>query len=585
MKRLFFILLAIQMLLVGCTARDKALPTGTDESPPPQAAPDTSDNTASPQDLPPANTVPTPPAPPTDTGTVSSPQDESTDSLVTIPFVWQTEQKITPAAAPDVDVAALNEAFFDMTTDTHIYCLEILESGEKNELRFYTVKDGAAYFLFALGDSLGLGARDKLGFFSDFNADGVNPEIFYYEQIPKPEWTPSETLCVAQYTHGVLRTANLADLLGCYMVKPMDKYYGTFVDSPTDPLLKAGYLFDPMNECFVEVITGVPDKQGSWAGIGNAPVRAANWRQIVENSDFRIGAFNGEYQEFGTYPVIDGSTVCVPLGMEFARQHLGMTDDEARSFVYFNTTHDAYYYLITKSVQWLPYRGTYKSGIDGPEHYNESYQTMELEHPVDIIFATYPSDEETALAEQYGEPLVIEPICADAFVFIVNKSNPVDSLTLEQVRGIYSGEITNWNEVGGNDEPIMAYQREPNSGSQSGMEQLVMKGKPMMEAPTVLLVLSMEGLIETVAEYDNGAASIGYSYKYYVEILYKNDNIKILNIDGYAPSDTANYPLTVNYYGVIRENDGPAGTGRKFLDWILSEEGQECIAQAGYDRR
>ena len=92
-------------------------------------------------------------------------------------------------------------------------------------------------------------------------------------------------------------------------------------------------------------------------------------------------------------------------------------------------------------------------------------------------------------------------------------------------------------------------------------------------------------LVESVAEYKNDSASIGYSYKYYVDALYKNENIKILKIDGVSPDvknlRTKSYPFTTCYYGVIRADD-QTRTGGLFLDWMLSEEGQRCIKQAGY---
>jgi phosphate transport system substrate-binding protein len=180
---------------------------------------------------------------------------------------------------------------------------------------------------------------------------------------------------------------------------------------------------------------------------------------------------------------------------------------------------------------------------------------------------------------------VQKPVCRDAFVFITGKGNPVDSLTLEQVRDIFSGKITNWKQVGGRSEAIRAYQREPGSGSQTGMEELVMRGAPMAPAEQVSYVDSMAGLIEYVAEYQNSAASIGDTYRYYIDNLYKNENIKTLRIEGVAPTDenivSGTYPLSVNYYGVIRQDD-EVGPGGLFLDWILSGEGQACVKQAGY---
>jgi phosphate transport system substrate-binding protein len=170
-------------------------------------------------------------------------------------------------------------------------------------------------------------------------------------------------------------------------------------------------------------------------------------------------------------------------------------------------------------------------------------------------------------------------------VFITHKDNPVNSLTAEQIRGIYSGKITNWKEVGGSDCPITPFQRDENSGSQTTMEKQVMQGMAMLKPEAAQVPGDMGDLVDSVAEYRNGAGSIGYTFKYYIETLYKNENIKMLRVDGVAPDDTAiqseAYPFWVYYYGVIRAGDEKK-TGGLFLDWVLSNEGQRCVRQAGY---
>ena len=328
-----------------------------------------------------------------------------------------------------------------------------------------------------------------------------------------------------------------------------------------------------------------PDRLASGSAIRETLGRGPDWQQIVVDSPFQLGekVFAGEWPgqkvpgthydiDLGTYPCIDGSTVAVPMAAEFARQHLGLSDEDTESFVYFYTTHQAYVNLITKCP----------SGSGSIKSENAFVRKSEI---VDLIIVTEPSADELALAEEYQITLIQKPVCYDAFVFITHKDNPVDSLTLDQVRGIYSGKITNWSQVGGDDQAIVAYQREENSGSQTGMINLVMGDTPMLPPETVEVVYSMGPLIDAVAEYQNNAASIGYTYRYYIDNLYKNDNIKILKIDGVSP-DAENlrsgaYPLTVNYYGVIR-GGAEMFKGGLFLDWMLSPEGQACIKQAGY---
>jgi phosphate transport system substrate-binding protein len=331
--------------------------------------------------------------------------------------------------------------------------------------------------------------------------------------------------------------------------------------------------------------SGEPDRLGSRGQINQSTLRPADWQQIVQESNFKLGEkiYAGTWesvegdekyytQKFGTYPCIDGSTVAIPMALEFAWQHLGLTDEDANRFVTFSTTPYAYENLITGAV------GS-RGMIDSENAF------LDDEQPVDLIIVTEPSEEELALAASGKVELIVEPLCYDAFVFITHKDNPVDSLTLDQVRDIYSGKITNWQEVGGNNEAIVPYQREEGSGSQTTMLSLVMGNTPMLPPQTIRVIEGMGSLVDTVAEYRNDQKSIGYSFRYYIDNLYKNEDIKILKIEGIS-SDVENlrtdsYPLTANYYGVIKKTD-EAKTGGLFLDWMLSDEGQRCIEQAGY---
>ena len=321
--------------------------------------------------------------------------------------------------------------------------------------------------------------------------------------------------------------------------------------------------------------------QGSYGHINQELIRPALWKAIVEDSDFVLG----EKQQweapggspyavvpYGSYPSIDGSTVAVPMALEFARQHLSLAETDLEGFVFLNTTHEAYVNLIEKKPNPAP-------------QIMSAGAVMDTEHPVDLIIVTSPSDEETELARQRGVALTIEPVCYDAFVFVVHKDNPIDNLTLEQIQAIYSGEITNYAQVGGADAPIAAYQRPKNSGSQTTMETLVMQGKPLMEGPHNYSFIGMGSLVNAVADFEMRESSLGYTYLYYIDTLYASESIKTIRIDGIEPTPenlrSGDYPLTTAYYGVIRTEDAKE-PGGLFLQWMLSQEGQQCIAQAGY---
>ena len=292
--------------------------------------------------------------------------------------------------------------------------------------------------------------------------------------------------------------------------------------------------------------------------------RPADWKKIQTGKIFLTP---------DDFALIDGSTATIPITAELARQFCDASDEDIGDFVDHNTTHNAYINLIC----------TYGD----PEHYSQ-YQSYSPYTPKKLIFATEPSVDELR-AEAYEQvTLDVTPVALDGFVFITHKDNPVDSLTIEQVRKIYSGEITNWKDVGGNNQKIIPYQRERNSGSQTAMEQLVMKDVPLMEPAEGYSIWGMGGLVERIAEYENRENSLGYTYYYYINNLYRNENIKVLKINGVSPDNDnlimGTYPFSTAYYAVIAEGaeDSQSLKMRELRDYLLTDEGQEIIKMAGY---
>ncbi len=223
---------------------------------------------------------------------------------------------------------------------------------------------------------------------------------------------------------------------------------------------------------------------------------------------------------------------------------------------------------------------------DGVFEYNNTVGGYKLlgERYTDIFFGGYPSEEQIEAAKYHGTEFVYTQIGQEAFVFFVHKDNPIDNLTTEQVQAIYSGEIINWSEVGGKNEKIAAYQRNEGSGSQSMLIRF-MGEKEIMEAPTELINDLMVGIVEKVSDYRSKSNSIGFSFRYYLEGIIQNPDIKILSIDGVAPTveniKNGTYPITGPLYAVTYEGNTNENVG-KLLDWILSEEGQEIIEKTGY---
>ena len=223
---------------------------------------------------------------------------------------------------------------------------------------------------------------------------------------------------------------------------------------------------------------------------------------------------------------------------------------------------------------------------DGIFEYNNTPDGYRLlaEKETDIFIGVYPSDEQRAYAEENQTTFEYTPIGTEAFVFFVHKDNPITNLTTEQIKDIYSGKITNWKDVGGKNEKIAAFQRNEGSGSQSMLKRF-MGDTPITDAPTEMVNDLMAGIIEQVADYKSKTNSIGFSFRYYVEGIIKNPDIKMISIDGAAPTSenirNGSYPILTPIYAVTyKENQN--GNVDKLLEWILSDEGQYIIKETGY---
>lgn len=256
-----------------------------------------------------------------------------------------------------------------------------------------------------------------------------------------------------------------------------------------------------------------------------------------------------------TYPKVDGATAMKPMSVEIAKSLLGMPQEEAEEFIVHNTTAQAYENLINKKT--------------------------------DLIFVSEPSDAILKDAEDAGVEFEMVGIGRDGFVFVENKENPNDNLTIEQIQKIYTGEITNWSQVGGEDLEIVAYQREANSGSQNLMEKMVMKGLKMMKAPQSLEISTMDGLMDKIAStYTNTKNSIGYSIYLYAKEQYVKDSVKFVSINGVQPSDETiadgSYPLSKIVYAIYRKDEKEDSDVRKLVEWLKTEEGQKTVEAGGY---
>lgn len=212
----------------------------------------------------------------------------------------------------------------------------------------------------------------------------------------------------------------------------------------------------------------------------------------------------------------------------------------------------------------------------------EAYSRL-FQGQTDMIFAAGPSDRQLAEAERLDVDLVQIPIGQEAFVFFVHENHPVEELTVEEIQDIYAGEITNWADLGGDDEPIRAFQRPEDSGSQTALENL-MGDRRLMNPPEEDVPGGMGQIITETASYENALDAIGFSFRYFSTDLVEERGIKHVALNGVYPDEdgirSGNYPIASNFYAITTEDK--YDDLRPFIDWILSDEGQQLIEESGY---
>lgn len=303
--------------------------------------------------------------------------------------------------------------------------------------------------------------------------------------------------------------------------------------------------------------------EGGWSSVDLKPY-------YVENPENKLAKLDEPasfiISDVSKMPVLDGAEATYPVYSAFANacyENIAEIQEYAKSGEEENAP---------KPVRFTNTIEAYKSLVNGD---------------VDIFFGSMPSPEQKQLAADAGKELVYTPIGKEAFVFFVSEDNPVDGLTSEQVRDIYSGKISNWRKVGGRNLPILAFQRPKNSGSQTRMEYF-MGDVPLKEPLRSEFEISMVGVVSSVAGYQNKKTAIGYSFRYYAtQMVLPEDSghMKFLSLDGVYPSPENiadnSYPLTGQLYAVsLADNDNEYVP--KLLEFMTSEQGKQIVKETGY---
>jgi phosphate transport system substrate-binding protein len=297
------------------------------------------------------------------------------------------------------------------------------------------------------------------------------------------------------------------------------------------------------------------------------------------------------------YPGVNGSTSTRPLGHLLAARTIGLpaelrrlTDPVHRAvnmgFSALRTDGQNPVCVVPpleSDVRQIPLY--YDIARTKARHYGThgAYVSLSSGSSAMILVARKPSEDELQAAQGKRVKSDARPVALGAFAFLVNVDNPVEGLTLEQIRAIYTGKVKNWNEVGGRDVPIEAFTRNPNSGSQELMEELGMQGIEMIDTPDRML-MGMAGPIDLVASRRN---AIAYSVYYYEHVMSPHPGNKLIAIDGIMPTAetiiaSRKCPLATEVYVVTRKGAATDSPEVKLRDWLLSEEGQKLVVDSGY---
>lgn len=256
-------------------------------------------------------------------------------------------------------------------------------------------------------------------------------------------------------------------------------------------------------------------------------------------------------------PKIDGATALYPLYSAFAKATY-----PDRPYEVDDMDEETNFVVCTNTV------GAYERLIRGE---------------ADVIFVAGPSEEQQQLAKDVGVELILTPIGREAFVFFVNAKNPIDNLPTEDIQKIYSGEVNNWKYFGLKNSKIRAFQRPDNSGSQTMLTK-IMGSTPLMTPTEEDVATGMDGIIRKVSAYKNYDNAIGYSFLFFATEMVKNNKIKLISVNGIAPTrkniENKSYPYSAEFYAVTAGTENE--NAQKLIDWILSEQGQSLIQETGY---
>jgi len=282
---------------------------------------------------------------------------------------------------------------------------------------------------------------------------------------------------------------------------------------------------------------------------------------------------------FDNYPIVDGSTSTRALNSIIASKLLNVGYRWLRPLVSggdwilqtnWDDIPEVHKDFFGKRVMTSQTHGAFMNLIDKKADIILTHRTI--------------SPDEKVYADAVGVTLIETSIALDAFVFVVNKDNPVKSLTVNQIRKIYTKEITNWTQVGGNIADMKVFTRPRNSGSEEVFRILVMNGLEPSDFPEA----SISSMFAVFLEVTENLNSICYTFNTYKDVIARKtcDEVPVLAIDGICPSENTvkngTYPFISKVYVAIRSDLDHNSMAYKLYEWLQKENVKYTITECGF---
>jgi phosphate transport system substrate-binding protein len=282
---------------------------------------------------------------------------------------------------------------------------------------------------------------------------------------------------------------------------------------------------------------------------------------------------------FENYPKMDCSTSACPLTIGIACKLLGLRYGWEPGVV------EEWGLGPTHFDEEVPeqYRDFFWQHIKNSQTHGAFMNLINGDTDIILTHRTISPDEKTH-ADAVGVELIETSIALDAFVFVVNKNNPVKSLTVNQIQKIYTGEITNWLQVGGKNAEMKVFTRPRNSGSEEVFRNLVMNGIEPAEFPASDIGVMARVFVEVIAN-ENG---ICYTFNNYKDMVARKPDREVpkIAINGISANEitvkNGTFPFISKVYVAVRSDLDRNSMAYKLYEWLQTENVNSLLKECGF---